>query len=139
MGRFAAGGSAGLVSQFVIYPIETIKTRMMAQINHQSKEKTSFQRVTASNIIRSMYAQGGFQAFYKGVGPSLIGIIPYAGFDLALFETLRVSYMSYVRAQSAHGEMVMDRPPISVILAFGMISGTIAASLLYPLAVIKTR
>jgi solute carrier family 25 phosphate transporter 23/24/25/41 len=29
-GRFVAGGIGGLVSQFSIYPIETIKTRLMA-------------------------------------------------------------------------------------------------------------
>ncbi|KAJ3021974.1 hypothetical protein HKX48_007352 [Thoreauomyces humboldtii] len=31
-GRFLAGGFAGLVSQFTIYPLETVKTRIMAQI-----------------------------------------------------------------------------------------------------------
>jgi len=35
--RFIAGGIAGLASQFSIYPLETIKTRVMADIKQGKK------------------------------------------------------------------------------------------------------
>ena len=33
-----------------------------------------------------MYRKGGWKTFYKGYVPNLLGIIPYAGIDLAVYE-----------------------------------------------------
>lgn len=56
-------------------------------------------------FAREMYRREGFSCFYKvifyflnyflqGYVPNLIGIIPYAGIDLAIYETLKSLYVS---------------------------------------------
>ena len=137
-GRFIAGGISGLISQFVIYPLETIKTRMMSQISH-SQENTS-NPIQITSLIRHMYREGGIKSFYHGLLTSLVGIFPYAGIDLGVFETLRIAYLSYQRKLCEQtGEIPPDRPPMTAVLIMGMASGGSGACIMYPLSVIRTR
>lgn len=34
-------------------------------------------------------AQEGWRAFYRGMVPSMLGILPYAGVDITIFELLK--------------------------------------------------
>lgn len=38
------------------------------------------------DATKKIYKQGGLKAFYRGYIPNLIGILPYAGIDLAVYE-----------------------------------------------------
>ena len=136
--RLVAGGIAGLISQFAIYPIETIKTRLMAQIGSSSSSSSDHHHHhhhhrSIPSVIRNLVREGGIRAFYRGCGPALVGIVPYAGVDLAVFETLKNTY----RDMQEKGPV--EKIPISVILACGMISGTCGAVLMYPLGLVRTR
>ena len=44
----------------------------------------------------AIYREGGFRRLYRGIGPSLLGIVPYAGIDLAVFETLKEAYIQRI-------------------------------------------
>ncbi|KAI9203543.1 mitochondrial carrier domain-containing protein [Polychytrium aggregatum] len=148
LGRFVAGGLGGLVSQFAIYPLELLKTRMMAQISH-GVETTASQAASAAHVApppkrigavamtRQMWNEGGIKLFYRGCIPSLIGIVPYAGIDLCVFETLKMGYTHYLR--NLPGSTGEERPSMVSILVFGMVSGSCGAVVMYPLSVIRTR
>lgn len=38
------------------------------------------------DATKKIYRQGGLKSFYRGYIPNLMGIIPYAGIDLAVYE-----------------------------------------------------
>lgn len=38
------------------------------------------------DAAKKIYKQGGLKSFYRGYIPNLIGILPYAGIDLAVYE-----------------------------------------------------
>jgi len=38
------------------------------------------------DAAKKIYRQGGLKSFYRGYVPNLIGILPYAGIDLAVYE-----------------------------------------------------
>ncbi|KAG0048977.1 hypothetical protein BGZ83_006162 [Gryganskiella cystojenkinii] len=157
-GRFLAGGIAGLVSQFSIYPLETIKTRIMASTGRTSKSPspslisagTSISSATAQskklsirNVAKEMWQGSGWRAFYRGLGPSLVGIFPYAAIDLSVFETLKFGYMRW-KAGVHEGdvgseEKSLERPSVFVLLACGTISGSVGATSVYPLSLVRTR
>jgi solute carrier family 25 phosphate transporter 23/24/25/41 len=54
------------------------------------KTRLALRRTGEFNSIidaaKKMYGKGGWQTFYRGYVPNLLGIIPYAGIDLAVYE-----------------------------------------------------
>ncbi|CAG8433749.1 11076_t:CDS:2 [Ambispora gerdemannii] len=90
-GRFLAGGVAGLISQFSIYPLETLKTRVMSSTDNRN--------VGSSNLLlrtaKEMWQIKGARAFYRGLIPSLIGVFPYSAIDMSVYENLKMTYMKW--------------------------------------------
>lgn len=62
----------------------------------------------------------------------VIGIIPYAGIDLAVYETLKKNYLA------KHTEH-QEAPQIWLLLACGSASSTLGQACSYPLALVRTR
>ena len=127
--RFVAGGVAGAAAQAAIYPLEIVKTRMALSSNaaHPRAAPT-----TISGTFRSVLNESGARGLFRGLAPSLVGIVPYAGIDLMTNSTLR-EYVAR-RYQTAGAE-----PGIPELLGCGMASSTTAMLATYPLNVIRTR
>lgn len=90
MGRLLAGGLAGAVAQSAVYPMDLVKTRLQTHVPDGGKFPSIGQ------MTRDIWVQEGPRAFYRGVVPSLIGIIPYAGIDLAAYETFKDLSKKYI-------------------------------------------
>jgi hypothetical protein len=73
----------------------------------------------------------GLRSFYRGFVPNIMGVIPYCGIDLAVYETLKKKYLSN------HTER--EAPQVWVLLACGSISSTMGQFCSYPLALVRTR
>lgn len=73
------------MSQLLIYPMEVVKVRL-AVTPHGT-----YQGIW--DVLRRVMRKEGIKGLYRGLTPSLIGIFPYAGCDIMLFE---------VRPHSAH-------------------------------------
>lgn len=137
--RFIAGGVAGLCSQFCIYPLETLKTRIMSS---QDGQKTNSKHI-AIKTIREMYKTGGARAFWPGLLLSLMGVFPYQALDMGIYETLKVSYLQSMdrenRLKGLPPGSEKPHPNVLVLWMCGMVSGSIGASSVYPLNMIRTR
>ncbi|CAO2828661.1 unnamed protein product [Amaranthus hypochondriacus] len=125
MGRLVAGGLAGAVAQTAIYPIDLVKTRL------QTCECLDGKVPRIGALTRDIWVKEGSRAFYKGLFPSVLGIIPYAGIDLAAYETLKDMAKIYILQDSEPGPLVQ--------LGCGTISGAVGATCVYPLQVVRTR
>ncbi|XP_032388037.1 calcium-binding mitochondrial carrier protein SCaMC-1 isoform X2 [Etheostoma spectabile] len=121
--RFMAGSLAGATAQTAIYPMEVLKTRLTLRKTGQYSGMFD----CAKKILR----KEGVKAFYKGYVPNLVGIIPYAGIDLAVYETLKNLWLSY-HPDSAN-------PGVLVLVACGTMSSTCGQLASYPLALVRTR
>nr|XP_019527268.1 calcium-binding mitochondrial carrier protein SCaMC-2 isoform X4 [Aedes albopictus] len=120
--RFVAGACAGGVSQTAIYPLEVLKTRLALR-------KTG-QYSSILDAATKIYRREGLRSFYRGYIPNMLGIIPYAGIDLAVYETLKKKYLS-------HHET--EQPSFWLLLACGSASSTLGQVCSYPLALVRTR
>lgn len=78
-----------------------------------------------------IYKREGLLSFYRGYVPNLLGIIPYAGIDLAVYETLKKMYLN------RHGNA--EDPSILVITGCGAFSSSCGQVASYPLALVRTR
>ncbi|XP_039269308.2 mitochondrial adenyl nucleotide antiporter SLC25A24-B-like [Styela clava] len=122
--RFIAGSLAGAISQTCIYPMEVIKTRLALR-------KTGQYRGIVDCAMK-IYANEGPRAFFKGYVPNLLGILPYAGIDLCIYETIRNYWVKHHSTDS-------HAPSVLLLLACGTTSSTCGQLASYPLALIRTK
>uniref|UniRef100_A0A8C9R123 Solute carrier family 25 member 24 n=1 Tax=Scleropages formosus TaxID=113540 RepID=A0A8C9R123_SCLFO len=122
--RFIAGSLAGATAQTAIYPMEVMKTRLTLR-------KTG-QYSGMFDCAKKILKKEGIKAFYKGYIPNILGIIPYAGIDLAVYESLKNAWLSNYAKDTAN-------PGVIVLLGCGTISSTCGQLASYPLALIRTR
>ncbi|XP_077378320.1 calcium-binding mitochondrial carrier protein SCaMC-2-A [Festucalex cinctus] len=120
--RFVAGSLAGVIAQSAIYPMEVLKTRLAL--------RTTGQYAGISDCAKQIFRREGLSAFYKGYVPNMLGIIPYAGIDLAVYETLKNNYLQQYGTSD---------PGVLVLLACGTVSSTCGQLASYPLALVRTR
>ncbi|CAB4434395.1 unnamed protein product [Rhizophagus irregularis] len=80
---FAAMG-AGATSTIVTNPLWVIKTRFMTQ-----NERTSYMYKNTLDAFKTIYSTEGFRGFYKGLGPSLMGV-SHVAVQFPLYEKLKV-------------------------------------------------
>ncbi|KAL3532897.1 hypothetical protein ACH5RR_006418 [Cinchona calisaya] len=90
-----AGGAAGGFAKTVVAPLERTKILLQVvdprQSLHNSVGHIYPQPAYTGirNVIQSVYTEGGVRALYRGVGPTLIGILPYAGLKFYIYEELK--------------------------------------------------
>ncbi|XP_042854025.1 calcium-binding mitochondrial carrier protein SCaMC-1 isoform X2 [Panthera tigris] len=122
--RFISGSLAGATAQTIIYPMEVIKTRLAVG-------KTG-QYYGIFDCAKKILKHEGVGAFYKGYIPNLLGIVPYAGIDLAVYELLKSYWLDNYAKDSVN-------PGVIVLLGCGIVSSTCGQLASYPLALVKTR
>ncbi|XP_063966605.1 mitochondrial adenyl nucleotide antiporter SLC25A24-B-like isoform X1 [Lytechinus pictus] len=121
--RFVAGALAGVVAQTSIYPMEVLKTRLAIRKTGQYKG--------ILDCAVQIYKKEGFRCFYRGYIPNCLGIIPYAGIDLAVYETVKNSWI--------RNHQDSPVPNTVVLLGCGTVSSTCGQLASYPLALVRTR
>ncbi|MBA0757167.1 hypothetical protein Gotri_020278 [Gossypium trilobum] len=153
-GKLLVGGVAGAVAQSTIYPMDLVKTRLQTCASEGGKAPH------LGKLTRDIWVQEGPRAFYKGLVPSIFGIIPYASIDLTVYETLRDFSRTHILQDSGtflftSNILVLHifififqfrlifrgfvEPGPLVNICCGAISGALGATCIYPLQVIRTR
>ncbi|XP_061095965.1 mitochondrial adenyl nucleotide antiporter SLC25A24 [Conger conger] len=122
--RFIAGSLAGATAQTAIYPMEVMKTRLTLR---KTGQYSGF-----FDCAKKILKKEGVKAFYKGYIPNILGIIPYAGIDLAVYESLKNAWLARYAKDTAN-------PGVLVLLCCGTISSTCGQLASYPLALVRTR
>ncbi|KAI6672107.1 hypothetical protein NL676_006992 [Syzygium grande] len=105
-----AGAAAGIAGTLVCHPLEVLKDRLTV-----SPDIYPSLRVALSKI----YQDGGIGAFYAGLSPTLIGMLPYSTSYYFIYETKSLS-----------------RPEMLLIGAF---AGFTASTISFPLEVARKR
>uniref|UniRef100_A0A1A8MDN7 EF-hand domain-containing protein n=6 Tax=Nothobranchius TaxID=28779 RepID=A0A1A8MDN7_9TELE len=118
--RFGLGCISGTVAHAVFYPLEVLKVRLNLQ------RAGTYNGVMA--CARSIYRNESMSSFYRGFKPSILCMIPYAGVECAVHQSI----MNWAKN---HPDYKSD----SKLFFFSFVafaSGQISS---YPLAVIRTQ
>ncbi|KAI9875273.1 MAG: hypothetical protein M1830_008687, partial [Pleopsidium flavum] len=132
--QFFSAGMGGMISQFFVYPLDTLKFRMQCETVSGGLHGNLLIAATA----RKMWLTNGLRSFYRGLPMGLVGMFPYAAIDLSTFEYLK-------RAISTHNASIRgchedDAAPGNFATgAIGAFSGALGASVVYPLNLLRTR
>lgn len=81
------------------------------------------------HILWSTFKDGGPFALYRGVTPTIIGIVPYAGLSFFTYESLKKLY------NDRYGK----DPPHLPRLCFGALAGLVGQNASYPLDIVRRR
>ncbi|KAG7661657.1 uncharacterized protein J8A68_004810 [[Candida] subhashii] len=134
LSTYLAGGFGGVVAQFAVYPIDTLKFRLQCS-NLDSSLKGNALLV---QTVKDMFQEGGARIFYRGILVGTGGIFPYAALDLGTFTTLK-NWL--VKRQSRKTGIKEDdvKLPNYMVLSLGALSGTFGATVVYPINLLRTR
>ncbi|TDZ32751.1 Calcium-binding mitochondrial carrier SAL1 [Colletotrichum spinosum] len=132
--KFISGGVAGMVAQFCVYPLDTLKFRLQTSTVQGGLSGNALVIDTA----KKMWQAGGMRSVYRGVTMGLMGMFPYSAIDMGTFELLKTSYKRYMsKYRGIHEEDVKPGNVMTGII--GATSGAFGASVVYPLNVLRTR
>ncbi|KAG8530834.1 mitochondrial thiamine pyrophosphate transporter [Bacidia gigantensis] len=126
-----AGAVAGLVSRFCIAPLDVLKIRLQLQIHsladpldvHAVKKKA----INTAQVFRNIYVDEGLTAFWKGNIPAELLYVTYGA---AQFTTYRLTNQALKPLELSNG---------AEAFISGGVAGAAAASLTYPLDLLRTR
>ncbi|MCJ1321640.1 hypothetical protein MMC15_006985 [Xylographa vitiligo] len=132
--QFFAAGMGGMISQFCIYPLDTLKFR----VQNETVKGGLHGNALIISTARKMLATHGFRSFYRGLPMGLVGMFPYSAIDLTTFEYLK----RFITTRNATRRHVHedDAAPGNVMTAgIGAFSGALGASVVYPINLLRTR
>jgi solute carrier family 25 phosphate transporter 23/24/25/41 len=132
--KFAAGGVAGMVAQFSVYPLDTLKFRLQCETVKGGPKGNELLMATA----RRMFAEGVWRTSYRGVTMGLVGMFPYSAIDMWTFDFLKGAYARQLASWTGRHEE--DAKPGNLATGIiGATSGAFGATVVYPLNVVRTR
>uniref|UniRef100_A0A5B6ZK28 Adenine nucleotide transporter BT1 n=1 Tax=Davidia involucrata TaxID=16924 RepID=A0A5B6ZK28_DAVIN len=114
-----AGACAGVSSTLVTYPLELLKTRLTIQRGVYDGLFDAFIKILQ---------EGGPGELYRGLTPSLIGVVPYAASNYFAYDTLRKAYRKFFK---------QDKIGNIETLLIGSAAGAISSSATFPLEVAR--
>eukprot|EP00249_Psilotum_nudum_P008736 c21476_g1_i1 orf=188-1534(+) len=117
VGRLGAGACAGMTSTLVTYPLDVLRLRLA--VDPACK--------TMGQVAVAMLREEGLPSFYRGLGPSLLGIAPYIAVNFCIFDLIKKSLPKEFR----------KRPAASFITA--LVSSTFATVMCYPLDTVRRQ
>ncbi|XP_038885579.1 adenine nucleotide transporter BT1, chloroplastic/mitochondrial-like [Benincasa hispida] len=118
---FIAGACAGVSSTLCTYPLELLKTRLTIQRDAYNGLFDAFLK-----ILR----EEGPAELYRGLAPSLIGVIPYSATNYFAYDTLRRAYRKIFK---------QERIGNIETLLIGSAAGAFSSSVTFPLEVARKQ
>ncbi|EYE93962.1 mitochondrial carrier [Aspergillus ruber CBS 135680] len=129
-----AGASGGLATAIVTSPLDVLRTRLQSDIYRVSDRPfaASFPtpKTNTANIISSIYRIEGWPAFFRGLGPSLAGVVPATAIKFYVYGNCKQIGANLLN----HGQ---DSPFVHAQAA--ICAGIATATATNPIWLVKTR
>lgn len=125
-----AGSASGGTSVLCTYPLDLARTKLAHQVMDSCSVENRHSRprhLRLRDIFRDVYREGGVRAFYRGIGPTFVGILPNAGLKYYIYEELKL-------------KIPEDRQDsIAMRLSCGALAGLFGQTFTYPLDVVRRQ
>lgn len=120
-----AGALAAISATVMTYPLDVIRTRMRVS----GAVGTGHMLASLEDLAKIEGSRG----FYRGIFPTLLGIVPYAALSFSTFEAMKK------RLRRSNCVATDSEVPILQRLAAGTASGLLAQMVVYPLHLVRRR
>lgn len=125
--RLAGGAGAGIIAMTSVYPLDMVRGRLTVQAG------TVHQYNGMMDATRKIIQHEGVGSLYKGLLPSVIGVIPYVGLNFAVYETLKDMLAAKLELKSSKELSVAQS------LTCGGFAGAVGQTVAYPFDVVRRR
>lgn len=123
-----AGAVAGIVSRTAVSPLEVVATAQMVRGGNKSM----------MGELAELFRSEGAKGFFKGNGANCLKVAPTRGMQFFAFETFKKRLVHWKKIKMGLPEDAdVMLSPIERLVAGGF-AGMIAASIVYPIEVVKT-
>jgi hypothetical protein len=95
--KFVSGAAAGAVSTVCTYPLDLLRARMAVEEG----------QISFSKLVTKVVGEGGTGALFRGVGPTLTGIMPYSGTAWLVKETVGENLPLFTGRQLSTADRVL--------------------------------
>ncbi|KAJ5122334.1 Mitochondrial carrier protein LEU5 [Penicillium atrosanguineum] len=172
--RLVSGSMAGITSVFFTYPLELVRVRLAFETKKSSRSSlkdicrqiyneriTSPSRGAASHASTTVAAaesvsstvnkavpRSGFANFYRGFGPTILGMVPYAGMSFLTHDTIgdwlrhpSVAQYTTIPDSESKPKKGSRHPQLTATaeLSSGALAGLVSQTSSYPLEVVRRR
>ena len=124
--KLICGAGAGGTSVLITYPLDLMRARIAVQ---RETGEGALKHEGLLHAFQRMYKGHGFRNFYRGIGPTLGGIVPYAAISFTTFETTK----HWVADRTG------EEPSHAARLVCGGLSGLTGQMATYPLDIVRRR
>lgn len=158
--RFLAGSLAGIITTGITYPLELIRVRLAFESHRSPNDRASLVRTirqiyltppattlapndlpassspSPSSSLRTTPPQprSSIANFYRGIWPTLVGIIPYAGTSFLIWGLLKQDLFPRFLAPETR-----RKHRAGLDLLAGGIAGAIGQTTAYPIDIVRRR
>ncbi|ERN15340.1 graves disease carrier protein isoform X1 [Amborella trichopoda] len=130
-----AGSAAGGTAVLCTYPLDLARTKLAYQVTcTRGGLGTGLSGLHVlptysgiKDVFRKVYMERGLLGLYRGVAPTLVGILPYAGLKFYIYEELKR------HVPEEHQKSVVLR------LSCGALAGLLGQTFTYPLDVVRRQ
>ena len=128
--NFLAGGIAGTIGAAITCPLEVVKTRLQSSLFEQHLQKQSTLRHLKGvvDIIVDTGRKEGITALWKGLGPTLVGVVPARSIYFGVYTKSKQIYTNLNNKENS-----------LVHMASAITAGTCTSFLTNPIWLVKTR
>ncbi|ELU43648.1 RIM2-like protein [Rhizoctonia solani AG-1 IA] len=142
--HFVAGGLGGMCGAIVTAPLDVVKTRLQSSL-YQDVHRTQLGKggavigrarnllwnfVETGHILRDIYKYEGVPALFKGLGPTLVGVIPARSINFFTYGNGK----QIIAREFNHGQ-----ENTVVHLSAAALAGVVTSVCTNPIWVVKTR
>ncbi|KAL5526547.1 hypothetical protein ACEPAF_8271 [Sanghuangporus sanghuang] len=135
-GHALAGALGAVFSNAVVYPLDTVKTRIQADSSTSTKGKKRDASIVS--LLSRILREEGVSGFYNGFGASMLNTFSTQYAYFLFYSLVRGSYLKRLTSRLPKGSKL---PTISTAmeLLLGAIAGALAQIFTIPVSVIATR
>jgi solute carrier family 25 phosphate transporter 23/24/25/41 len=133
--RALCGAAAGLVATMATYPLEVVRTRMIAQST--TRRAGQYIRGVAHGLRLIVRAEG-LRGLYRGGCSGVAGAIPFEGAQFGCYEYLKLTSRArrWPASRWPEGKSELDGVDFFVC---GSVAGAVAQTVAYPFDTVKKR
>jgi len=91
-----AGMCAGSISVLCTYPLDLTRAQLAVLVKDRKEARPKH---SISSVFKNNFHQRGLSGLFRGIGPTMIGIMPYSGLAFTINEQTknRVGFISFFR------------------------------------------